>query len=180
LDPNRALIFLLQAKTAGGISLDTFMRSLPVAIEVEAEKRRIELELIEGALGQAIAGYAQAIPMLATQGQDPAQVITAVNMVLQLVGKGKSMGDAVAAAFPPPAPAPAAVDPVTGQPAPGGAPGGDPNAAFNQQTGLPQGVAQGQAGMGAGGAQEMLNSVAGMSGSGKPRMGASISSRTPA
>jgi len=100
LDPNRALIFLLQAKTAGGISLDTFMRSLPVAIEVEAEKRRIDLELIEGALGQAIAGYAQAIPMLATQGQDPAQVITAVNMVLQLVGKGKSMGDAVAAAFP--------------------------------------------------------------------------------
>jgi len=172
---------LLQAKTAGGISLDTFMRSLPVAIEVEAEKRRIDLELIEGALGQAIAGYAQAIPMLATQGQDPAQVITAVNMVLQLVGKGKSMGDAVAAAFPPPPPPPPAVDPITGQPAPGGpgAPGGDPNAAFNQQTGLPQGVAQGQAGMGAGGAQEMLRSVAGMSGSGRPQMGSVVSSRTP-
>ena len=182
LDPNRALIFLLQAKTAGGISLDTFMRSLPVAIEVEREKRLIDLELIEGALGQAIAGYAQAIPMLATQGQDPAQVITAVNMVLQLVGKGKSMGDAVAAAFPPPPPPQAAVDPVTGQPAPGGAPGapgGDPNAAFNQQTGLPQGVARGQAGMGAGGAQEMLRSVAGMSGSGRPQMGSVVSSRTP-
>lgn len=175
LDPNRALVFILQALTAGIVSKDTAMRQLPVDINIEEEKRQIDIEMTRDALAQAIAGYAQAIPMLATQGMDPAGAVQQIAEVLRLRQKGKAIEEAVAEVFaPPPPPEPAATE--EGGLASEAAPG----EVFNEQTGLPEGIAPGQAQFGAGGARDLLMALAGTTPSGNPNLAMSVSRRVPA
>lgn len=176
LDPNRAGVLILQLQAAGLISDDTAMRQLPVDIAVEDEKKQIAVELLRKSLSQAMAGYAQAIPMMATQGMDPAGPVQQIAEIVRLVQKGEAIEEVVAKVLapPPPPPAPEGEAP----PGPGGAPA--EQGLFNEQTGLPPGIAEGQAGMGAGGAQDLLMSLVGLTGGGAPQLQSTVSRRQPA
>lgn len=175
LDPNRATVMILQLQAAGLISDDTAKRQLPVDINVEDENKLIAVETGRKALSQAMAGYAQAVPMMATQGMDPVAPVQQIAEYLRLVQKGESIEEAVAKVFAPPPPPPEQ----------GGAPGqtgAAPEEAgpFDQQSGLPEGVAQGQAQYGAGGAQDLMMMLSGLTPGGNSNLQANVSRRIPA
>lgn len=173
LDPNRALVLILQSLGAGVISHDTAMRHLPVDINVEEEKRQIDIESVRMALTQAVAGYAQAIPMMATQGMDPAMPVLQIAEVMRLRQEGKSIEEAVREVFAPPPP-----EPSEEATAAGGA--ATESEIFNEQTGLPEGIAPGQAQFGQGGAADLLMALVGTTPSGAPNLALNVSRRIPA
>jgi hypothetical protein len=109
LDPSRALIFSLQALQAGLISRDLAMRELPWPMNVSEVQKTIEVERLRDQLSGSFAAMAQAIPQMASQGQDPTGIISKIADVIQQRKDGVSIEDAVTKAFTPePAPAPAA------------------------------------------------------------------------
>ena len=105
LDPSRALIFSLQALQAGLISRDWVMRELPWSMNVSQVQKDIEIERMRDQLSGSFAAMAQAIPQMATQGQDPSSIIQKIADVIQMRKGGTSIEDAVSKAFAP-APAP--------------------------------------------------------------------------
>lgn len=105
LDPSRALIFSLQALQAGLISRDWVMRELPWSMNVSEVQKAIEIEKMRDQLSGSFAAMAQAIPQMATQGQDPSSIINKIADVIQQRKNGVSIEDAVSKAFAP-APAP--------------------------------------------------------------------------
>lgn len=139
LDPNRALVWSLQAMSAGLISEAWVRRNLPVNINATEEEKMIDVERLRTAMLTSVQGYAQAIPQLATQGQDPMEIISRIASVIEDRKKGVQIEVAAATAFKPPEPDPNQMQPgmeqmMPGQPGmPGdpmdpmaaGAPGGD-------------------------------------------------------
>ena len=101
LDPSRALIFSLQALNAGLISREFIMSELPWSINVSNEKDRIDIEKMRDALGASLQSLTQAIPQLASQGQDPSSVISKIASVITLKKNGLTIEDAVTQAFSP-------------------------------------------------------------------------------
>lgn len=101
LDPSRALIFSLQALQAGLISRDWVMRELPWSMNVSEVQKAIEVERMRDQLSGSFAAMAQAIPQMATQGQDPSKIIQQIADVIQERKKGTAIEDAVAKAFAP-------------------------------------------------------------------------------
>ncbi len=68
-------------------------------------EQRIDIEEMRDSLRLAVAQYAQAIPALASQGQDPSEVIKRIAEVIQGRQKGLQLETIVEKAFaPPPAP----------------------------------------------------------------------------
>jgi len=109
LDPNRALIFALQALQANLVSRDFVMRELPWAMNVSQEEEYIDVERMRDSLSGSLASLAQSIPQMASQGQDPSDIVHKMASVIDLRRKGKMIEDAVMEAFAPVAPiAPAA------------------------------------------------------------------------
>lgn len=176
LDPNRGLVFTLQALAARLISKATARRQMPVDINVAEEERAIDLEEIRESLAASIAALPQAIPMLASQGQDPRQIVMDVNDILKRRAKGASIEDAVDAVFnPPPDPnAPPPADPLAALM--GGAGGAGPPGA----PGAPPPGGGGMAGGPATPGQSLLMSLAGMSPGGGANLRANVSRRQPA
>lgn len=129
LDPNRWLVFALQARAEKLFSRDLMRREMPIDIDAEEESRKVDLEDLEESAKAAIQGYASAIPQLAAAGQDPSGAVQALGKVIELRRKGKTISEAVEAVFAPPPPpeqAPAAPSPeemlmqaAGGAPAPG-------------------------------------------------------------
>jgi len=162
LDPNRALIFSLQALQAGLVSRDFVMRELPWTMNVSGEQERIDIEKMRDSLAQSLSATAQAIPQMATQGQDPSELILKIAEVIKERRNGTNIEDAVSKAFPAPAPvappAPAPMPPDQMMAAMGGMPEGMPSAPPEQPMaeGLapegqpPMGLEQILAGMGGG------------------------------
>lgn len=146
LDPNRWLVFGLQAMNGGLVSKDYVRRQMPTDLDPEGEEKLIDLERLREASFQAFAGYAQAIPVLAQQGQDPGAIMQKVAEVIKLRERGKTIDQAISEVFPPPEPAPEAAPGMEG----GGGPGGGLN-----PSGLMTGVAPGQAGEMAGGRPDL-------------------------
>lgn len=175
LDPNRSLVFLLQALTSGVISVDTVQRQMPFELDVVAEQKRINVEQIRNALLGSIATLPQAIPAMAMQGGDPTELVVKVNTVIQALQKGASIEDAVEKAFPAPPPPPQ--NPQEEQAEAGGAPQ-DPMAALLGAAGAGGGgspFAPEQAGS-MGPAQQLIQSIAGTGPTGNPNL--SLSART--
>ena len=107
LDPSRALIFALQALGAGLISRDWVMRELPWSMNVSQVQKDIEVERMRDQLSGSFAALAQAIPQMATQGQDPSGIVKKIADVIEKRKKGVSIEQAVQEAFTPePAPEP--------------------------------------------------------------------------
>lgn len=131
-DPNRALVWVLQANQAGLLSRDYAQRSLPGGINPSDEATKIQVEQSRDAILASFAGLAQSIPEMAAQGADPTESIMKLAKLIKGLQDGKSPEDAALAAFAPePSPAapaaPESPDLGMGAPAPdmgGGIPGG--------------------------------------------------------
>ena len=171
LDPNRALVFGLQARGDKLISRDFLRRQMPWEMNVTQEEERVEVEGLRDALVAAVGAYAQAIPQLASQGQDPSKIINSIADAIKGRMAGNNIEDVIAEAFAPEVSP--EVEAAGEAQAPGQVPPGEP-------TGAPEGQApQGGAPMPAQGGQpaSLQNLLAGLSSSGSPQLSASVSRR---
>ena len=170
LDPNRALVFGLQARGDKLISRDFLRRQMPWEMNVTMEEEKVEVEALRDALMQAVGSYAQAIPSLAAQGQDPSKAINAIATAIKGRMAGDNIEDVIAAAFAPEvSPEVAAAGEAQ---APGQAPTGEPTAPQGAPQGMPP-APQGQGGT------QLQSLLAGLSSSGSPQLAASVSRRQP-
>lgn len=177
LDPNRALVWGLQARSDKLVSRSWMRRNLPVSLNVVAEEQLIDIEDGRDALKQAIAGYVQALPVMAQNGQDPAKIVKALATVIDARKHGKSIEEAVALAFPEPEPETPAENTAEGGIEEPGQPGG-PNMGALGEDGLMRGVAPGQQGEAPnGGRPDLAMMMAGLSASGAPHMGVTVQRR---
>lgn len=179
LDPNRALVWGLQARADKLVSRSWLRQNLPVAMNVTQEEATVDIEDGRDALKQALAGYVQAIPVMAQNGQDPGEIVRAMTVVIDARKKGKPIEEAVAEAFAPPEPPPAAEAPP-GEGMPGEPAGpGDSVPEGMRASGLLEGVAPGQAGMGAGGRADLATMMASLTSGGQPNLSVGVSRRQP-
>ena len=119
LNPAQGLIFMLQALGGGLISKDMAMRELPFTVNVTQELEKIEIENMRQALLGGITAMAQAIPAMATQGQDPSEMVNKIAAVIKARQKGTALEDAIEATFTPQQPVPpAGAAPMVEQPSP--------------------------------------------------------------
>jgi hypothetical protein len=182
LNPNQALVFGLQARGDQLISRDFLRRQMPWEINVTLEEQKIEIEKLRDSLVSAVSAYAQAIPSLTTQGQDPGEILGRIATVIDGRQKGTPIEQVIAEAFAPQAPpqsemveAPGQEQPVpgsTGEAPTGGASG------LSAATGGPRGVAPGQVGQG--GRPPIQYLLAGLTGAGKPTLASSVTRMVPA
>lgn len=172
LDPNRALVFLLQLRGDRLIDRDTVMRQMPFELDVNAISQRIDTEEITDALKQAMFGLAAQIgqPEFAGMGIDPRQVLRQVSDVISAREKGTPLHDAMSKAFEPTEEEQRAQQQAEQQQmsaldqlgaAGGGAGGGIPSGGM----GSPQ----------AGSMDDVQQLVAGMRQSGRPQVSANVS-----
>jgi hypothetical protein len=185
LDPNRALVFGLQARGDRLISQDWLRRSLPFSLNATEEEQKLDIEDMRQALRQAVSGYAQAIPVLAQAGQDPGEILTRLALIIEGRQKGKPIEEVIAEAFAPPETPPGMVDPMVDDASPvPGDPMQDPMSGGESlegidATGRLRGVAPGQAGLPPGGRPDLNFLLAGLSSRGEPNLSANVSRRVP-
>jgi hypothetical protein len=115
MDPNRAIIALLQMRSDKLVSRDYVRREIPMDLNVTQEEQRVDIEEMRDSLRVAVAQYAQAIPALAAQGQDPSQIVTRIAGVIQGRQKGLSLENIVEKVFMP-EPQPQAPEMMPGAP----------------------------------------------------------------
>jgi len=157
LDPNRALVFLLQGLAAGVISKETVMRHLPVEIDPAAETLQIDLEQMDLALGAAIGAIPQAIPMMVPNGADPVAIVQMFADLRDYRAKGMSLAEAAKKVFVP------KEQPAGSPPGPGQPPAGTPAGAAPPEDP----------------ASALLQSLTGMTASGRPNMQANVVRQQP-
>jgi hypothetical protein len=164
LDPNRALVFGLQARGDKLISRDFLQRNLPWELNITEETQQIQVEELRDATVAMLGALAGALPQMVMQGQDPSKILSSMAQVIKGRQEGKEIEELVQEAFAPtpPPPAPPGVEPQPGQ-TPQGAPG--PTSA--PPGALPPGQPP---------AMEQL--LAGMNQSGNPRLSAGVSRQT--
>jgi hypothetical protein len=161
LDPNRALVWGLQARGDKLISRGMLRRNLPISLNAGEEERAIDIEEMRDSLKASMAQLAQAIPMMVSQGQDPMSLVEKMATVIDERKKGTPLEDAVAKAFKP-------------EPAPQ-----TPEAPEMAQPGAPEelGGAMPQMPQGRPAMQELL---AGLTGSGNPVLAGRVTRQIPA
>lgn len=161
LDPNRALVWGLQARGDKLISRGMLRRNLPISLNAGEEERAIDIEEMRDSLKASISQLAQAIPMMVSQGQDPMSLVEKMATVIDERKKGTALEDAVAKAFKP--------EPAPQQPE---APAmGQPEEPMGMGGGMPQ-APEGRPAM-----QELL---AGLTGSGNPVLAGRVTRSIPA
>ncbi len=101
LNPAQGLIFMLQALQAKLIAKDTAMRELPFNVDVTQEQEKIEVEDMRQSLLSALEAMTQAIPQMATQGQDPSGIIYKISTAIQARKGGRAIEDTMAEVFAP-------------------------------------------------------------------------------
>lgn len=179
MDPNRGLVFILQALGAGLLDRQTAMRQMPFDIDVTQLSQNIEVEKMREAGLAGIQATVQAIGPMIEQGGDPSQVLNALAQAIKDRQDGKPIEDALLRFIPPPPPP---TDPnaaaAGGASGPPGAPGGDLPPG-QQPSGLLQGVAPGQAGQAPGGRPSLQQLLASVGSSGKPNLTAGIRRSLP-
>jgi hypothetical protein len=199
LDPNRWLVFGLQARADKIFSRDYMRREFPADIDVEDEAIKVDIENMEEALMQSLMGWAQSIPVLAGQGQDPSKPVLAIVNAIDARRKGKSVTEAISNVFLAekeeqdrlaaeqqammaeqmagagteglPTGGEEMIGP-DGLPLPAGASEGVPEGL--SATGLIRGVAPGQQGMMPGGRPDLATLLAGLTSRGEPNLQANI------
>lgn len=172
LDPNRALVFLLQARGDGLVSKDYVRRHLPSDMNPTEEESKIAVETLRGSALESLSLYVQQAAALESQGQDPGPVYIKVAKAIEMVQKGEPVEKVLLDMFPPP-------EPVQQ----------DPMAAAMEQAGM--GGAGGGGGMdgfapgappsrGQGGRPDLQMLFAGTNASGKANLQAGVSRMMPA
>lgn len=173
MDPNRALVFLLQARGDKLISRDYALRQLPFDLNVDQVMEQIDTEELTDALKQMLAQTAMAVPAMAAQGQDPTDTLTKLAKVMKSRESGVPLHEAILTAFVPKTPPQAPQSP--GQPLPGM---GQPNAPLGAPGGSQ--TLSGPPGMAGGGRPDVMQMLAGLSGgSGQPNMSANVRRLVP-
>lgn len=195
LDPNRWLVFALQARADKMFSRDFMRRNFPMDIDVEEEAIKTDIENMEEALLQSLMGWAQSIPVLAGQGQDPSAPVLALTNAIEARKKGMSVAEAVKEVMIPKGPTPEEIAAqqaqeaamqaqmaggMEGMPMGGEAAGGAP---MGSEEGVPEGLnvlglmrgtAPGQQGMAPGGRPDLATLMAGLTSRGEPNLQANI------
>jgi hypothetical protein len=88
MNPNNAIVALLQMRSDKLVSRDYVRRELPVDINISQEEQKVDIEEMRDALRVAVAQYAQAVPTLAAQGQNRLNKLSDVlQMLLRAVKK---------------------------------------------------------------------------------------------
>lgn len=170
MDPNRAIVFLLQLRADQAIDRDTMQRMLPFEVDVEQLQRRIDVEQINDALKQGVFSLLANVLMLGQQGIDPLQTLQRTAQIVNSRQDGVPFHEAVLKAFEP-------------EEQPEGAPGGDPLSqlmAMGGGGGAPQQVPGDNSFMGAGAAPDVQMILAGLTAGGSPNLQANVSRRLPA
>ena len=106
LDPNRALIWGLQALGAGLTSKSFIRKNLPVSLDIAHEEQVIDVENLRDSLLSSVSAYAQAIPSMAASGQDAAGPVRAIADLIEARKKGIPVEKAASEIFAPPPPPP--------------------------------------------------------------------------
>lgn len=164
LDPNRGLVFVLQALAGGLLSKQTAMKSLPVDMNPMAESRQIQLEQMDDSITAAMSQLPLAIPQMAMGGADPREVVLQIAQVREEIQKGKDPSEVIQRVFAP------KETPQEAAPPP-------------SPLEMAQGAGEGPAGLpgaGTGGASDLLMSLAGTTPSGRPNLQSNVSRMTPA
>ena len=165
LDPNRALVFALQARGDKLLSRNMVRRNLPVTINAAEEERAIDVEEMRDSLKAAVSSLSAAIPQMVAQGQDPMKIIDSLSTVIDERKKGTPLEAAVKKAFTPPKPKATPAAPEM----PGAAPAAPEAAAPQSDVQMPD---QGPPPM-----QQLL---AGLTGSGNPNLSSRVVRQIPA
>ncbi len=178
LDPNRGLVFLLQALGGDLVSKDYVRRHLPSDINPDDEEDKIVAEKLRGALLETFAALSQSAPALIAQGQDPSALIAQIARVITRVEKGEPIEKVAAEIFPEQKPEPS----VNPEVPPGAEQGGLPNATPEgfQANGLPQGLTPGMASAGPGARPTLQTLFAGLTSGGNPNLSGGVSRMLPA
>lgn len=172
MDPNRALVFLLQARGDKLISRDFALRQLPFDVNVDQVMEQIDTEELTDALKQMLAQTAMSVPAMAAQGMDPTDTLTKLAKVMKQRESGKPLHEAILDAFTPPQPpggsqtASQGPPGMGGPPGPPGAPQGPPVPPGGQ---MPQAPAQ----------QNIMSMLAGLSGGGGANLQANLKRTVP-
>lgn len=166
MNPNQALVFLLQLRGDQLVPRDFVQRQLPMDVDVAQLQAQVDIELVEDALKQGVAALLSNMGVMAQQGMDPTQLLMQAAEVIKQREK-LPMHQAVLRAFAPPEQETGA----PGAPGPEGAPPGG---------GPPPGVAPGQAQMGPGGQPDLQSMLAGLTSGGQPDLRHSVRRRIPA
>jgi hypothetical protein len=175
MDPNRALVFLLQMMSANLVDRDFVLQQMPFDLDTLQTLQRVDVEKLEDSLKQGIFSMMSAIGVMSQQGQDPAQLIQQVAKIIDQREKGKTLTESVLIAFKPPPAQPGPQD-QTGNELPSGPGGGQPVPGQGGPPGPPQAPGGAPGGAGPGGLMQML---AGLSGGGQPNMQANIKQQQP-
>ncbi|MFD5107115.1 hypothetical protein [Streptomyces cinereoruber] len=178
MNPNQALVFLLQLRGDQLVSRDFVRRQLPQELDVSAMEAEVDKEQVTDALKQGIFAMLSSAGIMAQQGMDPTMVLAQAASIIEMREKGIPMHEAVLKAFQPEPPPEAAA-------APPGTPGAEEGGAgvpfgMNATTGAPGGVAPGQAQMGPGGKPDLMSMLAGLTAGGKPSLSTSVKRSVPA
>lgn len=168
MDPNRALVFLLQARGDKLISRDFALRQLPFDVNVDQVMEQIDTEEMTDSLKQMLAQTAMAIPAMAAQGMDPMDTITKLATVMKSRESGKPLHEAILEAWTPKQPPAGSQNAMEQSPGMGG-PSGPPGASQGPP-GMPQ-VPQGP--------PDMQRLLAGLSGGGSPQLQANVMRKLP-
>ena len=101
MNPNNAIIALLQMRSDKLVSREYVRREIPMELNVTQEEQRVDIEEMRDSLRLAVAQYAQTIPALAAQGQDPSQIVSRIAEVIKGRQKGKQLETIVEEVFAP-------------------------------------------------------------------------------
>lgn len=184
MDPNRALVFLLQLRGDKLVPRDFVQRQLPMDVDVVQLQQQVDAEETTDALKQGVYSMLASMGILAQQGMDPTDLLRKTALIIQKREKGEPFHEAVLEAFAPPPPE----QPPEGASTPGVAPlaPGSESApseglpAGLQASGVPFGVAPGQAAAGPGGRPDLQTLLASLGSSGQPNLQAGVARRIPA
>lgn len=160
LDPNRALVFLLQADGAGLVSKDYIRRALPVDLNAAEEEKKILIEQSRNSIMLAFSALSQSLPQMVQMGGDPLSIIAQQATFIELLAKGKDVEVAAREALTPKE-QPAAPEAPAAPGAPG-APGGGEDLGFGLAAEGPNGrpdLAQMFAGLGSDGNAQLSAGV---------------------
>lgn len=179
MDPNRALVFLLQMMSAGLADRDFVLQQMPFDLDSLQTLQRVDIEKMDDALKQGIFSMATSMGVMIEQGMDPSQTLQSIASIIAAREKGVPLHKAVLDAFKPPAPQASPQGPP-GQPGteqPSGPGGGALQQALMGGSPLQPGTAPGQ--MAPGGRPDLMQMLAGLSSQGQPNLAANLQSRQP-
>ena len=189
MDPNRALVFMLQALGAKLLDRATVQKHMPFDIDVTQLQQNIDVEELRDSLKQGVLAYVQAIGPIAEQGGDPSVILQVLATAVEGRQKGKSLESLLSTAFTDIQQKAAAAQQAAAQAQQGGGDpsmggsgqaAGDPSLPPGQQpSGLLSGVAPGQAGQSPGGRPSLSMLMASLGSNGQANLSAGVRRALP-